>query len=381
MIRKYWKYLRFLVIPAGLLLLTVILYKLTDALSMGVLAEWLDRWFSIEYTSVDADGTEHIIRSVSWENVKLFFFEATLTLILLFSWLGIVIFDITRQRIRRKHSHEIAADLQRFLLADEAVPLEIPQEDAEVFSKIAEVRLEMAKRSSMLKEESQRKNDLITYLAHDLKTPLTSVIGYLTLLRDAPDMPVRERAKYTGIAVKKAERLEELMAEMFEITRFNLTQIELQPEQVNFSMMLEQIVSEFEPLLQEKQLFIKADISPDIECCCDLDKTERIIDNLIRNAISYSFPSSEIHISCNSQEDNVVLVVSNRGRTIPAEKLERIFEPFYRMDSSRSSTTGGSGLGLAIAKQLIEVQGGTIQAESQMDTISFTVKIPCKKIV
>ena len=125
----------------------------------------------------------------------------------------------------------------------------------------------------------------------------------------------------------------------------------------------------------------KADISPDIECCCDLDKTERIIDNLIRNAISYSFPSSEIHISCNSQEDNVVLVVSNRGRTIPAEKLERIFEPFYRMDSSRSSTTGGSGLGLAIAKQLIEVQGGTIQAESQMDTISFTVKIPCKKIV
>lgn len=104
------------------------------------------------------------------------------------------------------------------------------------------------------KEAEQRKNDLIVYLAHDLKTPLTSVIGYLTLLQDEPEISLELRAKYTGIALEKAQRLEELINEFFEITRFQLTHMELNWETIHFSRMLEQTAFEFRPILAEKQL-------------------------------------------------------------------------------------------------------------------------------
>lgn len=229
------------------------------------------------------------------------------------------------------------------------------------------------------KEAEQRKNDLIVYLAHDLKTPLTSVIGYLTLMSDEPDIPEKSREKYTNIALNKAERLEELINEFFEITRFNLTAMEIDTETINLSMMLEQITSEFEPVLRDKELTFECDFKPNVTMSCDPDKISRVFDNLIRNAINYSYPSSPIHISLNQEEENVVIRVSNHGKTIAPEKLARIFEQFFRLDSARSSYTGGSGLGLAISKEIVELHGGTITAESENESITFTVIFPQKE--
>lgn len=138
------------------------------------------------------------------------------------------------------------------------------------------------------KEAEQRKNDLIVYLAHDLKTPLTSVIGYLSLLQDEPEISQELRAKYTGIALNKAQRLEELINQFFEITRFQLTHMELEWETIHFSRMLEQTAFEFQPILEEKHLQLQTEIAPDVKLTCDPDKLERVVDNLIRNAISYS---------------------------------------------------------------------------------------------
>ena len=231
-----------------------------------------------------------------------------------------------------------------------------------------------------LLREAQRKNDLITYLAHDLKTPLTSVLGYLTLLNDEPEMGVRQRARFTGIALRKAQRLEDLLDEIFEITRFDIANIELQKEEVNLSAMLEQIISEFEPLLTEKNLIIQSEIEKKLSLNCDVDKTERIIDNIIRNAVSYSFENSVIHISLKEEDTSAVFCFENRGKTIPQEKLERIFDRFYRADQSRSSSSGGSGLGLAIARSLAQAHGGSITAESYENTILFTLTMPeCRK--
>lgn len=238
------------------------------------------------------------------------------------------------------------------------------------------IREQSLKNISLAKEAEQRKNDLIVYLAHDLKTPLTSVIGYLSLLNDEPEISPQLRAKYTGIALNKAERLEELINEFFEITRFNLTSITLEREKVNLSMMLEQIVYEFNPVMEEKGLNWDVEIAPNITIVCDANKIERVFDNLINNAINYSYENSTIKLTMKSDIDNVKFIIANHGKTISREKLSRIFEQFYRLDSSRSSKTGGAGLGLAIAKEIVQLHGGNIKAESAKESIVFTVTLP-----
>lgn len=261
-------------------------------------------------------------------------------------------------------------------------PIELPSAVRNVEDELNLLR-EKALRSALIaKEAEQRKNDLIVYLAHDLKTPLTSVIGYLNLLQDEPQISEKLRERYTAIALDKAQRLEDLINEFFDITRFNLTTLTLEKETINLSRMLEQIVSEFEPVLAEKGLYWRTQTAPGVELLCDPDKLQRVFDNLIRNAVSYSYAGTEILLTMEAEEDIVRIQVKNHGRTIPPEKLSHIFEQFFRIDSSRASATGGEGLGLAIAKEIVELHGGIIRADSADESIVFTVEIPgnlCRK--
>lgn len=239
-----------------------------------------------------------------------------------------------------------------------------------------QAKLSAVRNRRMAREAEQRKNDLIVYLAHDLKTPLTSVIGYLTLLRDEPSLPPIQREKYVEISLDRAQRLEDLINEFFEITRFNLTHLSLELSTVNLTRMLEQIAFEFKPILAEKNLEIQLNLSEALELTCDVDKIERVFDNLIRNAVSYSYPGSVIKIDAAQKSDGIHLRFFNRGKTIPKEKLGRIFEQFFRLDPSRGTSAGGAGLGLAIAKEIVELHGGTIFVQSQNETIEFQVYLP-----
>lgn len=222
----------------------------------------------------------------------------------------------------------------------------------------------------------QQKNDLVVYLAHDLKTPLTSVIGYLTLLRDENQISEELREKYLSISLEKAERLEDLINEFFEITWFNLSSITLEYSRINLTRMLEQLVYEFKPMLLEKNLKCELDIPPNIMIKIDANKMQRVFDNLLRNAVNYSFDNGTIYIAVKQDENNLHIKFTNCGNTIPKEKLERIFEQFYRLDTARSSRSGGAGLGLAIAKEIVELHNGTITAESKDETIEFEVILP-----
>lgn len=272
----------------------------------------------------------------------------------------------------------VSASGQMAQAADQ--PVSLPPAMKNVQDELNLVR-ERALRSAMAaKEAEQRKNDLIVYLAHDLKTPLTSVIGYLSLLRDEPDISAPLRARYTGIALDKALRLEDLINEFFDITRFNLSELALELQQVDLRRMLEQICSEFEPVLAEKGLRCRLDLPQTLVCDCDPDKLARVFDNLLRNAAGYSFPDSVIEISGHMEKDRIVLMVLNFGRTIPPEKLERIFEQFFRLDSARSSASGGAGLGLAIARQIVERHGGSIRASSADNQVRFTVVLPVRNL-
>lgn len=239
---------------------------------------------------------------------------------------------------------------------------------------------EAALRSAVLaREAEQRKNDLIVYLAHDLKTPLTSVIGYLHLLRDEPEISPETRARYTGIALEKAERLEALINEFFEITRFNLSHLALSLEEIDLTRMLNQIAFEFHPIFEEKTLRWDLQLCPGVVLLCDPDKLERVFDNLIRNAANYSYPDAAVHMRLTCDGGNAIVTVENHGKTLPPEKLQRIFEQFYRIDSARSSSSGGAGLGLAIAKEIVELHGGKITAQSQEERITFTVTLPLQR--
>ena len=252
----------------------------------------------------------------------------------------------------------------------------LPPELELVEKQMNQMKMEFIRHGQVAKEAEQRKNDLVVYLAHDLKTPLTSVIGYLTLLRDEPQISNELQRKYIDISLNKSVRLEDLINEFFEITRFSLTTLTLECSQVNLSRMVEQIAYEFQALANEKDLKLELQIEPEMKVIMDVKKMERVLDNLFRNAINYSFEKESILIEVWRDDQNCHMRFTNHGSTIPPEKLARIFEQFYRLDSARSSHSGGAGLGLAIAKEIVELHKGKITVESQNQTIQFHVIIP-----
>ncbi len=242
--------------------------------------------------------------------------------------------------------------------------------------KINQIKHTLAQRSMAEQIAEQRKNDLVMYLAHDIRTPLTSVIGYLSLLEEVPEMPIEQRAKYVHITLEKAQRLETLVNELFEIARYNLQQIPLEKEEIDLSYMLVQITDEFYPLLSARGNTAVLQAGEDLTVSADPGKLARVFNNILKNAAAYSYPNTEIYISAQEEERMITICIQNEGPTIPAEKLSTIFEKFYRMDDARTSDSGGFGLGLAIAKEIVLLHGGSIAAQSADHVTSFTISLP-----
>ncbi len=262
-------------------------------------------------------------------------------------------------------------------LAEEAdAPIRMGGELEFMEVKLNEVRQKLKQRAEAAKREEQRKNDLVVYLAHDIRTPLTSVIGYLSLLDEAPDMPAEQRAKYTRITLDKANRLEKLINEFFEITRYNSLQSKLEKEPIDLYYMLVQLTDEFYPILNERGNTAVLEAEETLSVGGDSTKLARVFNNILKNAAAYSDPGTPILITAKKVGASVLISFQNQGPTIPAGKLSAIFEKFFRLDEARASDTGGSGLGLSIAKEIVTLHGGTIQAQSNERRTTFTVKLP-----
>ncbi|HEX3018041.1 MAG TPA: HAMP domain-containing sensor histidine kinase [Caproicibacter sp.] len=288
----------------------------------------------------------------------------------------ICVYITYRFMLRPLHYLDDVAQAAAILAHPTEVPITLPADLKNIENDLNSVREQTMESRKAAQVSEKRKNDLLVYLAHDLKTPLTSVIGYLKLIEDDTTVSPELISKYAGIAHDKADRLEDLINEFFEITRFSTTKLTLSPESTNLSRMLMQITYEFKPILAEKELEWDLQIPENIEIWCDPDKLERAVDNLIRNAVNYCFEKSAILFSLAKTENGVKICVENKGHTISPEKLALIFEQFYRLDTSRSGDTGGAGLGLAIAKELIELHHGTISASSEDETIRFEILLP-----
>ncbi len=242
--------------------------------------------------------------------------------------------------------------------------------------RLNEVRRTREKRGLEAQLAEQRKNDLVMYLAHDIKTPLTSIIGYLSLLDEISDMPEEQRMRYVHITLDKAYRLEKMINEFFEITRFNMQHIYLEKETIDLYYMLVQLTDELLPILSKNGNTTVLHADENLTINADPEKLARVFNNILKNAAAYSYPDSEILISAEQLEEQIRISFKNKGKTIPQEKLMSIFEKFYRLDEARTTNGGGTGLGLAIAKEIVSLHGGTITAESENNTVEFIVTLP-----
>lgn len=265
------------------------------------------------------------------------------------------------------------------IISDSTEPVVLITELKPIEERMNQIKETLRRQEREAQEMEQKKNDMLLFLAHDLKTPLTSVVAYLTMLEEHPEMSPEERARYTHISLEKAVRLGELIQEFFDITKFNLQDIKLERVDLNLSMMLEQIADELYGVLQEKHLRCEVEAEEAIMISADPDKLVRVFDNVLRNAIVYCSENSTLSIKCFSVGNDVKIIFENEGQTIPKEMLDKIFEKFYRADASRSSSTGGAGLGLAIAKQIVTLHDGTICAESEEGKTRFIVTLPKEK--
>ena len=285
----------------------------------------------------------------------------------------IVVFRFSLRWVR-EYFDEISAGCDA-LLDEKTELITLSPEMGFLELKLNESKTILEKRERDAREAEQRKNDLVVYLAHDIRTPLTSVIGYLELL-EAPDLPVEQRAKYLSITLDKAYRLEQLINEFFEITRFNLQSIPLNRENIHLSYMLLQMAEEFYPILTPGGKSVRLDVPEDLSLYGDPDKLARVFNNILKNAAAYSYPDTVIEIRARQERNAVRITFTNQGPQIPEAQLNAIFEKFYRLDSARSSSTGGAGLGLAIAKEIVTAHKGTISASSGPEGTVFTIELP-----
>lgn len=242
---------------------------------------------------------------------------------------------------------------------------------AELCGSINDMSLELGEKIANEKKIENNKNELITNISHDLKTPLTSIIGYLELL-NSTEISEREKDEYIQIAYNKSLRLKELVNELFEYTKLASNELILKKDRVNISVVLSQAVGESIINFSDKNIDVVLD-NPYDELFCNVDSAQmlRVFENLIKNAEKYSDINSVFKVVVRLEKEQIVISFRNKCTEIKEEDLENIFEKFYRKDKSRSNE--GSGLGLPIAKRIIELYGGNILAEKINEDIKFNI--------
>ncbi|MFN0221661.1 sensor histidine kinase [Paenibacillus sp. KR2-11] len=229
-------------------------------------------------------------------------------------------------------------------------------------------------------EEERRsersKNELITNVSHDLRTPLTLIMGYLKLLHDRNYESPEQAAGYVGIAYSKAEKLRGLIEDLFEYTKYSSQDVPLHKKGVVLNEVLEQLLEEYVTLSEEQQLtLIRSIPSERLNVRVDVEQIIRVFENLLGNAVKYSPKPGVISVGMAKDRTHAVVRISNQADALTRTELEQLFDRFYRVDSARTSSNGGSGLGLAIAKSIVESHGGSIWAESEKDEIHLYVKL------
>ena len=307
--------------------------------------------------------------------------QSDVVVILVYVLIGILAFSITFLLLQEKSAAyigRISDAVERISEGDLNTQVEVVGDDE--FSSMASNLNKMVEdiRRLMDKErESERtKNELITNVAHDLRTPLTSIIGYLELLSGQVVLPPDMQKKYIDIAYSKAKRLEKLIEDLFGFTKMNYGKLAMHVSKVDIVKLLGQLLEESYPNFANKGLCYELQSNvPAKIITADGNLLARLFDNLINNAIKYGAEGKRVTVKVTAEADTVQVSVANYGYVIPAEELPLIFDKFYRVEQSRSTHTGGTGLGLAIVKNIVDMHGGTITVKSDLNGTVFTVTL------
>ncbi|MGP3262361.1 sensor histidine kinase [Limosilactobacillus fermentum] len=225
------------------------------------------------------------------------------------------------------------------------------------------------------------KDELITNVSHDLRTPLTSIIGYLGLIEDHQYQSEEDIVKYSHIAYDKAKQMKNLVEDLFEYTKVQQHGAPVNLMTVDLGQLLEQVGASFELEANKKGMAINVTCEPSpLSITADPEKLGRLFSNLVANALKYGHGASYIHLTAKQLGEKVVITVADDGEKIPAESVKHLFERFYRVESSRNKATGGTGLGLAIVQSIVELHHGSVTARSDDQETAFVVTLPVKQV-
>ena len=294
--------------------------------------------------------------------------------------------DFTIEYIRK-----LRRSIQQVTSGNYGVQCEVEYDDelgslAANINVLSKTLLAKEKESEKLKEKERaaldiernaerQKNELITNVAHDLRTPLTTIVGYLELIKDDTALSKKDVHKYSGIAYEKSIRLQEMMDDLFEFTKLDNADIKLNKSMINLSGLIMQMTDEFYPSFKDCNITPIVDLPEEnIYVQGDGQLLARVFDNLISNALKYGYHNTDLKIEVSGDEKYATVKVINHGDTIASEDIPLLFNKFYRTDSSRNSKTGGTGLGLAITKNIVDLHHGDISVTSDDQITTFIVK-------
>lgn len=365
--RKKWKWNYYIL--AFFLFIGLLLF--IDFILEGTVAEYFQREILLDIEKVSFLGVDRARGTFYWPRLRDILRDMAIG--------GFVLLEIavyfTLRYSQNKERKRIIEQLEKriALLTKGEVPEEV-QELKIIDSQISKIMHENELVKQEISIEMSKKNDLVTYLAHDLKTPLTSIIGYLTILEE-PEIPENVRQDYIKKLLEKSYRLEDLTNQFFDIARFSLQEIPLNKSLLDAEFFLEQLTEELYPLLKEKNLSFDINLSANMKLYADGSLFARVLNNLLKNAIAYSCKDSVIKINGKIGKYGIQLFIENDGDVISEQELKLIFEKFYRRNQSRNQSAG-AGLGLAIAREIMQRHQGSLEAESKDGHTVFIISLP-----
>lgn len=324
---------------------------------------------------------EYAVESGREGSLIAMFYQPDTVIILLYMLFGIMVFAAVFLLLQGRYMSyisKISTAIRNISDGDLNTTVEVVGDDefADMAANLNRMVEEIRELMDKERESERTKNELITNIAHDLRTPLTSIIGYLEPLSKTEHMDPDMQKKYIDITYTKAKRLQKLIEDLFGFTKLNYGKISMRISKVDIVKLLSQLLEEFYPAFMDKGLAYELQSNvPAKVIKADGNLLARLFDNLINNAIKYGTEGKRILVKVHAAETIVTVSVTNYGYVIPKDELPLLFNKFYRVEQSRSVNTGGTGLGLAIAKNIVDMHGGTIHVTSDLKGTVFTVKL------